>query len=171
MNGLLLADERRKGGEGQLQIVDCIPLFHQCLGLTPMLEVALVQVDQYCKKTGLVIAGYYQANEHLRDSAPDPVAYRVADKIAENFSDACLVMVDNQLVSVSCNKAPLVVYGCQDGRWRERPCRLEDKTLGVTSSLLQAKVYRSLSDFDNHLDDICRDWCNREIDEEIDRCL
>ncbi|CAN7940676.1 unnamed protein product [Ixodes hexagonus] len=181
VNGVLLADERRKQTtndaqqtpqqQQQLHIVDCVPLFHQCLGLTPMLEVALVQIDQYCKASGLVIAGYYQANEHLRDSAPDAIAYRVADKIAENFSEACLIMVDNESVAVHLDKAPLVVYGSQDGRWRERACRLAEKTLDVTSSLLRGKKYRSLTDFDNHLDDIRRDWCNREIDEEIARCL
>lgn len=172
ISGLLLADERRRAGDpGQLHVVDSVPLFHQCLGLTPMLEVALVQVDQHCKNAGLVIAGYYQANEHLADSAPDQIALRVADKVAENFADACLVMVDNRLVSADCEKAPLVVFGCQDGRWRERPFALADKTLGVTAALLQAKTYRALTDFDNHLDDIRRDWANREINDEIARCL
>ncbi|KAH7949868.1 hypothetical protein HPB49_016334 [Dermacentor silvarum] len=126
VNGVLLADERRRAGDqpsSQLHITDSVPLFHQCLGLTPMLEVALVQIDQHCKNAGLVIAGYYQANEHLRDSAPDQIALRVADKVAENFADACLVMIDNQSVSLDCDKAPVVVYGSQDGRWRERPFR------------------------------------------------
>jgi hypothetical protein len=30
-----------------------------------MLEIALNQVDSYCSKQGLIIAGYYQANEHI----------------------------------------------------------------------------------------------------------
>uniref|UniRef100_A0A224Y8P9 COX4 neighbor n=1 Tax=Rhipicephalus zambeziensis TaxID=60191 RepID=A0A224Y8P9_9ACAR len=174
VNGVLLADERRRAGDqasSQLHIVDSVPLFHQCLGLTPMLEVALVQIDQHCKNAGLVIAGYYQANEHLRDSLPDQIALRVADKVAENFADACLVMIDNQLVSLDCEKAPVVVYASQDGRWRERPFALAEKTLDVTSSLCRAKAYRALADFDNHLDDIRRDWCNLEINEEIARCL
>uniref|UniRef100_A0A023FX82 MPN domain-containing protein n=1 Tax=Amblyomma parvum TaxID=251391 RepID=A0A023FX82_AMBPA len=172
VNGVLLADEKRRAGDpSQLHIVDSMPLFHQCLGLTPMLEVALVQIDQHCKNAGLVIAGYYQANEHLRDSAPDLIALRVADKVAENFADACLVMIDNQQVSLDCDRAPVVVYGSQDGRWRERTFALADKSLGVTASLLRAKTYRALTDFDNHLDDIRRDWSNREINEEIARCL
>lgn len=42
VNGVLLAS-KEKSGKG-LQIVDTIPLFHQCLYVTPMAEVALVQV-------------------------------------------------------------------------------------------------------------------------------
>lgn len=45
VNGVLLAKESTKGGRN-LQIVDAIPLFHQCIYVTPMTEVALVQVSQ-----------------------------------------------------------------------------------------------------------------------------
>ena len=33
-----------------------------------MLEVALNEVDTFCSRHGLVIAGYYQANEHFERS-------------------------------------------------------------------------------------------------------
>jgi len=85
INGVLLANE---GSNSQsLKYIDAIPLFHNNLGLAPMLEVALMQVefmsfirfnriehsidsfilqiDSYCRTNGLVIAGYYQANETL----------------------------------------------------------------------------------------------------------
>lgn len=41
LNGILLA---AKGNSKNLIIVDAIPLFHQCLHVTPMSEIALVQV-------------------------------------------------------------------------------------------------------------------------------
>ncbi|XP_064479748.1 ER membrane protein complex subunit 8-like [Ornithodoros turicata] len=173
VNGVLLADDHRKSGDTLLHIVDSIPLFHQCLGLTPMLEVALVQIEQHCKNAGLVIAGYYQANEHLRDNTPDITAHRIADKIADNYADACLVMLDNQRLSVDCDQKDglVMVFGCHDNRWRERGFRLVEKTLSVTSSLLRAKSYRKLTDFDNHLDDITRDWSNKGVNDDIARCL
>lgn len=43
---------------------------------------------------GRVIAGYYLANENYRDINAD-VGHKVADKIAENFPSACLVVVSN----------------------------------------------------------------------------
>ena len=42
-----------------------ICLILQGLSLAPMLEVALNEVDAFCSRHGLVIAGYYQANEHF----------------------------------------------------------------------------------------------------------
>ncbi len=43
VNGVLIADSI---GGNEVNIVDAIPLFHQCLGLAPMLEVALAQVKR-----------------------------------------------------------------------------------------------------------------------------
>ena len=50
INGVLLAEEQKskedKKGRG-LFICDAIPLFHHCLHVTPMAEVALTQVCNY----------------------------------------------------------------------------------------------------------------------------
>ena len=43
INGVFLAEDCKHTGD-LLRIVDAIPLFHQCLGLAPMLEIALHQV-------------------------------------------------------------------------------------------------------------------------------
>ena len=42
INGVLLGDESIHGGE--IYAVEAVPLFHICLGLAPMLELALAQV-------------------------------------------------------------------------------------------------------------------------------
>ena len=83
VNGLLLApnNEIQKIGSSsssqqqqqscessRMTFTDCIPLFHQIQGLTPMLEVALTQIEAMAKAAGLVIAGYYHANEHFKVS-------------------------------------------------------------------------------------------------------
>lgn len=39
VNGILLANKTDN------EIVDAVPLFHQCLYVTPMVEIALVQVS------------------------------------------------------------------------------------------------------------------------------
>lgn len=47
VNGFLLVEEGKKGSReegGRVDIVDAIPLFHLGHGLTPMIEVALLQV-------------------------------------------------------------------------------------------------------------------------------
>lgn len=47
LNGVLLAesDKTKEGSKNQkITVVDAIPLFHQCLNVTPMVEIALSQV-------------------------------------------------------------------------------------------------------------------------------
>ena len=46
VNGVLLAEKKAKDGEGnnRCEFVDVVPLFHLGHGLTPMIEVALLQV-------------------------------------------------------------------------------------------------------------------------------
>lgn len=48
VNGILLAEESSKNSD-TIRIVDAVPLFHQCLGLAAMLEIALTQVDKNAK--------------------------------------------------------------------------------------------------------------------------
>ena len=52
VNGVLLAEECKHTSD-LLRIVDTIPLFHQCLGLAPMLEIALNQVCLFVHVTFL----------------------------------------------------------------------------------------------------------------------
>merc|ERR1711911_526488 len=116
INGLLLATEGTQSGT--VKIVDAVPLFHHNLGLAPMLEVALMQVESYCRGAGLVVAGYYQANETVSDSSPDHVSQKVCEKIAEHFANACLVTVDNQRPSMHMKQPPIHVMQFHDGKWK-----------------------------------------------------
>ncbi|XP_038168405.1 ER membrane protein complex subunit 8 isoform X2 [Arvicola amphibius] len=74
VNGLLVAERQRPrkehppGSGSHTLFVDCIPLFHGTLALAPMLEVALTLIDSWCKENSYVIAGYYQANERVKDA-------------------------------------------------------------------------------------------------------
>ena len=65
-------------------MADAVPLFHQVHGLSPMVEVALTQVESVARQEGLRVAGYYHANELLRDSAVDPFSQKIADKVHMN---------------------------------------------------------------------------------------
>lgn len=59
VNGVLLSSEKEGAGSSRssVHIDDVIPLFHQCLNVSPMAEVALVQVifidfvDRHCMST------------------------------------------------------------------------------------------------------------------------
>ena len=62
--GVLLAKRPPKGQRSnpRLVLTDAIPLFHQTEGLSPMVEVALAQIENKTASIGLIIAGYYHAN-------------------------------------------------------------------------------------------------------------
>ncbi|XP_074616949.1 ER membrane protein complex subunit 8-like isoform X2 [Acropora palmata] len=154
VNGVLLGGETVEDGE--VYVLDTVPLFHICLGLAPMLEVALARVDIYCKQSGLQIVGYYQANEHIYDNSPNAICYKIGEKICDQFNNAFI----------------LVCYVLQDNKWKQSDKDLSldggEETLSLTTDLLDGKAYQSLVDFDNHLDDITQDWLNKDINKLVD---
>jgi len=48
---------------------------------------------------------------------------------------------------------------------------VEDEATEVVHSLIEARAYRDVVDFDNHLDDISLDWRNMHIDAQIAECI
>lgn len=157
-----------------LPLVDSIPLFHLGIGLTPMLEVALTQIDYYCKEKGMVLAGYYQANANYKDWSPDYFAHKIGEKLHENFSDAVLIMVDNQKLSMDCTDTALHLYHIGDGKLKPKDdssihVEKKEKTLATLKSLLTTKSHHSLIDFDSHLDNMTLSWENISLNEAITR--
>ncbi|CAJ0965730.1 unnamed protein product [Ranitomeya imitator] len=122
VNGVLVAErqKRKEAPQQQVLFVDCIPLFHGTIALSPVLEVALTLIDTWCKENSYVIAGYYQGNERLKDNSLNLVAERIASRIAEGCSDAALIMVDNSKFSVDCILPSIHVYENHDSRWKAR---------------------------------------------------
>ena len=51
-----------------VEVEEVVPLFHSPLNLLPMLETALLQLDQHFGASGAKIVGYYQANELMEDN-------------------------------------------------------------------------------------------------------
>ncbi|KAK2554793.1 ER membrane protein complex subunit 8 [Acropora cervicornis] len=170
VNGVLLGGETVEDGE--VYVLDTVPLFHICLGLAPMLEVALARVDIYCKQSGLQIVGYYQANEHIYDNSPNAICYKIGEKICDQFNNAFILVVDNTKLSIPCEEIACKCYVLQDNKWKQSDKDLSldggEETLSLTTDLLDGKAYQSLVDFDNHLDDITQDWLNKDINKLVD---
>ncbi|XP_043641523.1 ER membrane protein complex subunit 8/9 homolog [Drosophila teissieri] len=171
VNGLLLAEKTSKGS--QVEIVDAIPLFHQCLYVTPMAEVALMLIDAHAESEGLVIAGYYAAPENFYDNQVDKSpAAKIADKIQENFKNACFVVVDNKLMTLQHDRAAIQVYNCtgdSGARWSKAKFTLAQSsdTLEGVSLLLKRGAMRDLVDFDNHLDNPDKNWTNDFLNQPL----
>ncbi|KAK7481725.1 hypothetical protein BaRGS_00027098 [Batillaria attramentaria] len=103
VNGVLLAEDNKSKDHKAVRFVDCIPLFHLSLGLAPMLEIALLQIDTYCRSKGYVIAGYYQANENYDDShksTAEEDTLRTATELLKSGAQRKLLDFDNHLDNV-----------------------------------------------------------------------
>ncbi|XP_069796837.1 ER membrane protein complex subunit 9-like isoform X3 [Narcine bancroftii] len=117
VNGLLVAEKAAEGGGDCLLLTDCVPLFHNGLALSVMLEVALNQVDLWSATNNQVIAGYYQANSQLLDRSPNLIAVKIGDRVAEHLKGAVLIMLDDTKLSGGYSGPALVVYERQDNKW------------------------------------------------------
>lgn len=113
--GILLADASSTDSE-TVNITRAVPLFHHWTTLTPMLEVALQQVnitttyiyasitrcailtlafkvDLYATKNKLEIAGWYVANENNTDRSLNEHTIKTIDKISRHNEKAVVFLV------------------------------------------------------------------------------
>jgi len=179
VNGVLLREKRKSSdkdtGSRKFIIQDAIPVLHMSKYTTPMMEFALTQIEQYCKGSDMEVVGYYQANESLKDNQPDIVALRISEKLAESNPNLIVVMINNDQLNSNLECAPFTLYQVNEGKLRPKEARInllpdEDGALSTVSALIQAKSYRQLIDFDNHLEDISLNyWVNPTLNEEIEQ--
>lgn len=177
VNGLLLGRLLEGGGGTALtvQISDAVPLSHSQIGILPYLELALIQVEEHFASEGLVVVGYYHANERHDDTELSVVAKKIGDHIFRYFPQAALLLVDNnKLESLPKGKGrdPVVQLFIRDSSrsWRsvgsEGSAQLTTKEPSANIVLLDyisTKKWNELVDFDDHLDDISKDWLNPNL--------
>eukprot|EP00741_Cyanophora_paradoxa_P003521 tig00000711_g3419.t1 len=159
VNGVLLGT-----AEGDRLVVrDAMPLFHSHLALAPMLEAAMMQVEEYCaaQRPALQILGYYHANERSDDSELNLTARRIADKIQSYFSSACLLLLNPSKLDTDDGSA-FEVFQRDGSSWKKRgPPELEDSSAARKAcNYMRAGLAGSLVDFDDHLDNPTSDWLN-----------
>lgn len=69
------------------------------------------------------------------------------------------------------NSHALIAQQNIDGKWRSKDrnaIRIEEGTLDTLSGLVGKKLHKELVDYDNHLDDVARDFLNVNLNMEID---
>ncbi len=179
VNGVLLVKLQPKGQKPvsqKLDFVDVIPLFHQVEGLSPMIEVALSQIEGRANASSLAIAGYYHANRNFKDTNVNVFSQKIADQVANHSPGgrAALITIDNKKLGLPMDAHALIgqlFSGGSDGKWRQMASRsigVSEEVLSTTSLLIRDKVFTSLVDFDNHLDNLTLDYLNVELNMEID---
>uniref|UniRef100_A0A0K2UJZ8 MPN domain-containing protein n=1 Tax=Lepeophtheirus salmonis TaxID=72036 RepID=A0A0K2UJZ8_LEPSM len=194
INGLLLSS---RVGSDPLVVVDAVPLFHDAIGLTPMLEVALAQIEsRFGSDKDCIILGVYHANELFSNVQVDVFNQRIADKVEQTIpsgimyniysllfqvSEHCphpglLVTVDNTRLSCDMKrgKEALIVRQAEsNGKWKLRDdddndILLEEGGAECAAHLMSKKAHKNLIDFDNHLDDITKDYVNTSFNDQVE---
>ncbi|VDN24685.1 unnamed protein product [Dibothriocephalus latus] len=168
VNGVLLGEVK---ADGEIRVLDAVPLFHSTLTLAPMLEIAFYQIESYCALRELKICGYYQANELLNANSPNPLAFKIADKIRENNKQACLMMVRNDRLKQP-SSASLSLHTFRESKWKESSngLLLESSAVEFLKPYLTSRALADFSDFDCHLDNVEHDWRNTHLFSEQSEC-
>lgn len=171
VNGVLIGTISKK--DNSVQVQDCVPLFHAELDLTPMLEVALTQVEIYAISKGLSIVGYYHAKPQLDDCSLTDTIKSIGSKICQNSDVSCVLMVDNRKILTSHNELAVKMFINQEqtSQWKEqRNISLMggDAVMSLLIKAVENGMFQKLIDFDNHLDCVDADWTNPSINKLIE---
>ncbi|KAL3140444.1 hypothetical protein ABBQ38_004703 [Trebouxia sp. C0009 RCD-2024] len=168
VNGVLLG--RTASDRPIVEIVDAIPFLHSFLTLAPALETALIQASSYARQKGLQLVGYYHANERFDDTELASSARKVADKLYSHNSSACAVLVNSPKLAKGLRTKSgefLQLYLKDEGgrTWVKGSSLKYDSgsVLSVLPEMCSQGRHQRLSDFDDHLNDISRDWRNEEL--------
>ncbi|XP_061965721.1 ER membrane protein complex subunit 8/9 homolog [Populus nigra] len=158
-----------------VQIIDSVPLFHNHLGLLPPLEISLIMIEEYYSARGLGIVGYFHANERSDDVELGNVAKNIGDHIYCYFPQAAILLLDNKKLEAlpkGKDGLPVMQLYTRDAskNWKltrsDGSCRLTTKEPAANAVLLDyisSKKWEDVVDFDDHLDDITKDWLNPEL--------
>ncbi|XP_071725714.1 ER membrane protein complex subunit 8/9 homolog [Rutidosis leptorrhynchoides] len=172
VNGVLLG---RLSGD-VVEITESVPLFHSSqIGLLPPLEISLLTIEEYYRSQGLSIVGYFHANERFDDIELGTVARNIADHIHRYFPQAAVLLLDNKKLGALQNKkdsAPVVQLYTRDSskNWKQvesdgtkRITTKEPSANVVLLDFTSSEKWNDIVDFDDHLDDISKDWLNSEL--------
>jgi len=151
-----------------VEILDCAALFHGNI-LSPMLEVAMMQLEERCKNTGMKMVGTYFANEHLENHHLPPISTQITEKIKAEFPLAFVLLLDNTKLSLDPTECAVEIYTQDNKKGKEwtkgadKELQLSGDTFGSLKGLLEDSKYWTFYDFDNHLDDLSKDWFNTSV--------
>ncbi|XP_021769130.1 ER membrane protein complex subunit 8/9 homolog [Chenopodium quinoa] len=169
VNGVFVG--RFDGGKGVVEIVDAVPLFHSNIGLLPALEIALIQIEEHYASQGLSLVGYFHANERSDDNDLGNVAKNIGDHLCRYFPQGGVLLLDNSkleaLPKVKDRSPVMQLYSKNGSTWKvEESNRLVLKEPSANIILLDyvsTQKWEDIADFDDHLDDINKDWLNAHL--------
>jgi len=162
VNGLLLGSV---DANNNIMALKALPLFHSSFALSPMLEVALMLADEFCKQEkGLQIVGYYQANELSGDLDLGPFGRKIAEKIRTQCPCAVVLLLDGSKMQASTDDLRLLALSAEGKQTGQEITLVNSvQTIELLEKRISCGAHQQLVDFDAHLDDSTKDWLNSSL--------
>ncbi|KAL0729089.1 hypothetical protein Bca4012_025182 [Brassica carinata] len=151
VNGVLVGRLSPKD-DGVVEVSDSVPLFHSNLALLPPLEISLIMRFDDVELSG--------------------VAKNIADHISRYFPQAPILLLNNkklEALSKGKDRTPVMQICVKDAskNWRvvgadggSKLLLKEPSANVVLSDYISSEKWKDVIDFDDHLDDVTKDWLN-----------
>lgn len=174
VNGVLLGRVSPQN-DAVVEIADSVPLFHSHLGLLPNLEISLIMIEEHYGAQGLGIVGYFHANERFDDLELDSIAKNIGNHICRYFPQCAILLLDNKKLEAlpkGKDRSPVMQLYIRDAskNWKlvgsDGGCQLLTKEPAanvVLMDYISSEKWQDVVDFDDHLDDISKDWLNPDL--------
>ncbi|KAK5970241.1 hypothetical protein GCK32_000858 [Trichostrongylus colubriformis] len=159
-----LCEARRRG----IEVSAAVPISHESSPLAPSVEVALAIVHASYPN----IIGVYYSNQNYKDKSLNPYAVRLCDSVTSVCgTPAILVQVINWNLSPDCESNSLAAYLKDGENWKETRLDTSSESLTILSRAIHNKLYRTLHDFENHLDRPECDFYNTGLSQKLGQLI
>ncbi len=167
------SQENSQGAENERGPALCSKAFQACLSsLCPSQLYAQAEEPG----TSYSVVGYYHADYRMLAGDLPPVGRKVADKIHAKQPQAVVLVLDNKKLSTFMDGEDTQPFDAfvRDGTkgWHRhaaqgRAVQVADSNwkafLSETLQLLKQRLHTTIVDFDDHLDDISKDYLNPQL--------
>lgn len=132
-------------------------------------------VEEHFRAKDLSVVGYYHANERADDSELRGAAKNIGDHIFRCFPRAAVLLLDAgkmQELPKRKGRDPVVQLYSRDSSkgWRQsgsdgtsQLTLNEPSANAVLLDYIASEKWQEVVDFDDHLDDISKDWLNPDL--------
>ncbi|ORY61104.1 UPF0172-domain-containing protein [Neocallimastix californiae] len=164
----ILVGKKTQGSPSKVNVISAIPITHESILLSHNIEIALRQIDIYCKKNTLQIVGCYHANELVENLEIPELINLIARNIDTNLSgNSLLLMIDNQKLITKDDQHIFKAYVNQKG-WKvlqtitNNVFIVEEGAIEKSKEIAKNGIYSEIVDFDSHLENVKLDWLNND---------
>lgn len=180
-NGILIGDV----SDTSIRIDDVVPINHTFTSLPGQMELALALVQNRLEEKAAkenqplstcCIVGYYQCNDRREDVALGPIEKKIANKVSTiGGAEGVVLMLDGCALDACVTgkdiKVPvLLLEKSVSSQWEQRldgtlkvPCLDTRDWLDTLKKGVQNGAHSALVDFEDHMEDIRRDFVFQTI--------